>query len=1150
LKRYIHIITIFFQLFINLVSSAQLPTLMLPIGHTDQVLTAEFSPDGKKIITLSADGTAKSWETATGKLLRDFKEGGDASRQGVVAAKFSPDGKKIVLSYGSHSKIIEISSGKTLWDWLYDEHDVPSKDILKHFSPDGKRIILFDLENTATIYNTDTIRKAVLVLKGHTSKIYRATYSPDGKKIITASLDSTIKIWDAATAKLITTLKKQNYTETFLFSPDSKKIVIITELYEAKVLDAATGKPIGSLTGFEVDNAGQWTQFSPDGKLVLKLSMGNQEEAATAPFVEYCDKINMAAGDALWKYYDKAEVWDVQTGKSLYKIDNLVEFNNASFFSPDGKKIITPHRDGTVMVREASTGKNLFSLTGHTGIVNSARFSPDGKKIITASMDNTVKVWDAAIGKLLTSLVGHNSPINDARFSPDGKMIVTASGDRSAGIWNVATGKQTTLLKGRTNELLDARFSTDSSKIVFYSKQNRQVWDFEKGSFLTLTGNNDTTSFKNRAFSTTSRFSLDSLYEVSWAVDIFTLSESGMPIVNERLDEIINNIRFSPDSKKLLITLQNNTVRLFDIKKTNFSFTFISVDSADYLIADAQSRYDGSPAARKLLHFTCGDEVVTLDQVKDQLWVPNLANRIFKGDSINAKSLDELNIWHLTPQVEEIKGAASEYRFKITPRRGGIGEAVVSVNGIEAKRYKLAQLQKKSGWYELAITRKALDSFFVAGTENPVTVTATTSDNTYSSRGFTIEADKTKQNKVTPNLFAVMIGVSDYKGDNLDLQYAAKDATDFSNVLAIASRRLLNDTSGKEHVFIYNLTTEANRYLLPEKNSIKKTLQEISTKATANDMLVIFFAGHGVMQGPETKKQFYFLTADASTASATSAIASVGISMNELTEWIKPANIKAQKRILIFDACNSGQAIKDFVQFGKAGQGFVAARSDEKAQQVKAIEKLNNQSGLFILAASASNQSAYEMGRYSQGLLTYSLLKAVKQQPDILENGKYLDVSNWLNTAKKTVTILAEESGERQEPQLNANNNFNIGLVDEEVRSKIILSDAKPLFARSNFQNNDTKTDNLKLRSSIDRQLINISAGKAAPISYSPDYEGADAYSLAGDYKIIESNITVTALITKGASEVYRFEIKGSMADLEWITSSVTTAAMEWLKKK
>ena len=45
---------------------AQGPKLMLPIGHTDIVRSARFSPDGKKIVTTSNDKTAKIWETANG----------------------------------------------------------------------------------------------------------------------------------------------------------------------------------------------------------------------------------------------------------------------------------------------------------------------------------------------------------------------------------------------------------------------------------------------------------------------------------------------------------------------------------------------------------------------------------------------------------------------------------------------------------------------------------------------------------------------------------------------------------------------------------------------------------------------------------------------------------------------------------------------------------------------------------------------------------------------------------------------------------------------------------------------------------------------------------------------------------------------------
>lgn len=53
-----------------------------------------------------------------------------------------------------------------------------------------------------------------------------------------------------------------------------------------------------------------------------------------------------------------------------------------------------------------------------------------------------------------------------------------------------------------------------------------------------------------------------------------------------------------------------------------------------------------------------------------------------------------------------------------------------------------------------------------------------------------------------PNFYAVMVGVSDYKGKELDLIYAAKDAADISKVLAVASRKLLNTIVPILYLFI------------------------------------------------------------------------------------------------------------------------------------------------------------------------------------------------------------------------------------------------------------------------------------------------------------------------------------------------------------
>jgi len=1077
-------------------------------GHTFWIHTVQFSPDGKKIVTASRDKTAKIWDVASGKLLANLT----GHTYFVYDAQFSPDGKKIVTASGDKTaKIWDASSGKLLKNLTGHTGSVHSV----QFSPDGKKIVSASWDKTGKTWDVSS-GKLLVELKGHTDSVYFAQFSPDGKKIITASGDKTAKIWDASSGKLLVVLSGHKGSVTSIqFSPEGNKIITASEDKTVKIWNTDSGKLLANL-----DRHSGWVrsaQFSPDGKKIVSASrdstvklwdagsgnliadlIGHSDNVRSAQFSPDGKKIVSASDD------NTAKIWDASSGQLLANLTGFTYWVSAASFSSDGKKIITASWDNIVKIWDAVTGNLLLDLTGHTDSINSAQFSPDGKKIVTASVDKTAKIWDVNNGNLLMKLSGHTSGVLWAQFSPDGKKIVTASVDKTAKIWDVSSGNLQMELSGHTDNIRYAQFSPDGKKVATASEDNTaKIWDVNSGTLLKdLTGHTSS----------------------------------------------VNSAEFSPDGKKIITASWDNTAKIWDAGTGILLYTFLPLGEKNFLVVDKNNRFDGTESARKHLYFACGNEVIELEQLKDQLWVPNLAERIMKGDSINAPKLSDLNICGLTPEVEEVSISNDTYHFKILSRRGGLGETVLYINGIEVKRYKKEDLKNKTGTYELVIKKQELGGFLIAGQENPVTVKAWIADNTISSRGLIIKEDKTKEKIQVPNLYAVIVGVSDYKGNELDLKYAAKDATDISNALSVASRKLLN-TDSREHVFTYNLTTTNDRYLLPEKKSIKKTLEEIGNKATANDILLIFFAGHGIMDGND-KKQFYFLTADASKSSAMDAIAEVGISTAELTEWMKPASIKAQKRILIFDACNSGQVIRDFVQLGKPEQGYVAARSDEKGQQIKAIEKLNNQSGLIILAASASDQNAYEMGRYSQGLLTYSLLKVMKQQPEILENGKYLDVSNWLNAAKKMVSTLAEGTGARQEPQLNSNNNFNIGLIDEEVRNKIILADEKPLFARSNFQNSDTKIDNLKFRSAIDKELMNISSrGTNADITYSADYEGADAFALTGDYKIIDDSVTVNVLLVKGGTEVkHNYEFKGKLTELNSLISNITSTALDWLK--
>lgn len=106
------------------------------------------------------------------------------------------------------------------------------------------------------------------------------------------------------------------------------------------------------------------------------------------------------------------------------------------------------------------------------------------------------------------------------------------------------------------------------------------------------------------------------------------------------------------------------------------------------------------------------------------------------------------------------------------------------------------------------------------------------------------------------------------------------------------------------------------------------------------------------------------------------------------------------------------------------------------------------------------------------------------------------------------------------------------------------------MFARSNFQNTDTKIDNLKFRSAIDKELMSISSrGTNADITYSADYEGTNAFALTGDYKINGDSVTVNVLLLKGGTEMkHSYQIKGKLTELNNLISNITSSTLNWLK--
>jgi WD40 repeat protein len=170
-------------------------------GHTSEVESAAFSPNGSWLVSASTDGSVRVWEVASrteiGKMPGD---------QGyALSSVFSPDGTVLASGGGDHALHV--------WDWQAASGVAIGRDrfspighggwvLTVAFSPDGAIVASAGVATTSwsvapgdvSLYSADSGFPLVL-LRGHTQRVTSIAFNPDGKLLASGSADGSVRLW-------------------------------------------------------------------------------------------------------------------------------------------------------------------------------------------------------------------------------------------------------------------------------------------------------------------------------------------------------------------------------------------------------------------------------------------------------------------------------------------------------------------------------------------------------------------------------------------------------------------------------------------------------------------------------------------------------------------------------------------------------------------------------------------------------------------------------------------------------------------------------------------------------------------------------------------------------------------------------------------
>lgn len=959
-------------------ASAQAPRIVVnPMGHSAKINNLLFTPDGTKIISVSEDKTIRIWNADNGEMIKKFEsQVGDGSEGMFYASSISPDGKLLAVAG------YPVSTEKENY------------------------IVLIDIEKG----------EQVATAIGHTDIISSLGFSGNGKYLASGSADRTVKIWKIEAAPTLTSvasltipspvlnLSFNSVTQDLAVAHESKDILV----FQLAGLDKGVNKFQPKVFKRHKDVLDK-VVYSPDGQFMASSSLANELILwkTDGSVVKEFDKITNPINAIAFSYDSKILVgldlsgkgasWSIPGGS---KFTDYTAHDNTVFsavFSPSttGNYVVASAGgiNNEILMWNPINGLTVRRIKGKGSAIQDLAFGEGMELYICKEMTKNGKPQFKSAFDFASFTVNRN-PGQSPTLKDYNKGIVQTA----VNVLELPKGKRVEI--DPSDRILDYQAMADGSVIV---ASDFSLKMFDKNGFLSKEFIGHYGAVRAVAVSN------DGQYLASGGEDqsiiLWKLAETGYA---PSMRKVFTGDDWSGFFASLpMDSLTNEPTKkawrtVIDFLKTNGNKTYKEIESTYQALGESVIPF------------------ATLFVTEDNEWVCWTPKGYFSCSSAGSQYFG----WHINRGITKLADFyAAEQYFEILYRPKELGKSIIQGKRVEdilresgERIFDLSKLYRPSvGFFDITVTMRATDllhydkgKFYTQARTIPLTVDIydggggikeiniyqndklIISDAEIKSRGegqkisktYAVEmANEINEFKVkvlnyqkieskpdvltieykgeviaTSSLHILAVGINSYKNAAYNLNYARPDAESFVNKIQEHGKNIFKNVNV---VPIYDENAT--------KENILTGLKSIVSRAKPEDVFVFYYAGHGTLD-EEKNEEYYLVPTDITKLYGDpTQLSARGISATELRGYL--TQLKAQKQMILMDACHSGGALKSL--------NVRAAAMDEKA-----IVQLARSSGVVMIASSGTKQFATEFQELQHGVFTYALLEALEGKGD------------------------------------------------------------------------------------------------------------------------------------------------------------------------